>query len=156
MDIFQAIQDTRLELGLLSEELGGTITLAATHGVQLFYLPEVITLFRAKHPAVRFTLISLDRGGIMDAVRAATVDLGIVPPITPQPGLEMIPLFSTQPVLITPLDNPLAGAGPPGLESIAGQPFVAFSGDTGLGREVNELFKTRGAGSPGGAGPEQH
>jgi DNA-binding transcriptional LysR family regulator len=144
IDIFQTIQETKQELGKLGRELSGPITLAATHGVQLFFLPRFITKFREAHPGVSFTLISADRSGILDNVRAATADLGIAPPTQPPAGLEFIPLFTTQPMLIAPLESPLAKRQSPELENIAAEPFIAFSGDTSLGRQVKDIFAREG------------
>lgn len=144
IDIFQTIQKTRQELGLIGLDLSGNFTVAATHGVQLFFLPGFITGFRAEFPAVTFNLVSLDRTSIIDAVRSATADLAVVPPVDAPAGLELTPLFTTQPVLIAPLHSPLAKMSDPDLESIAAEPFIAFSGDTSLGRQVRERFASEG------------
>lgn len=144
INIFETINIAKDELGRLEQEPSGAVTIAATHGVQLFYLPRFVVSFRELHPKVRVELFSGGRGDILERVRMAQADLGIISPLEPPVGLEFLPLFSTRPVLIAPKGSPLAAEPAPGLARLAREPFIAFSGDSSLGREVEGLFAREG------------
>jgi DNA-binding transcriptional LysR family regulator len=144
ISIFETIKATREELGRLEQDPTGRLTIAATPGVQLFYLPRFVVAFKQRHPRVKFELFSGGRGAILERVRLARADMGIISPLKPPPGLEFEPLFATRPVLIAPAGSPLGRGPSPSLARLAKEPFIAFSGSSSLASELDRLCTVNG------------
>jgi LysR family transcriptional regulator, low CO2-responsive transcriptional regulator len=97
----------------------GSLNIAAGESTTLYLLPEIVDRFTRLYPQIQVKLQNVPGREGMSMVRRGDVDLA-VGPITEIPDeIWYFPLVSYEPVLITPLDHPLAKQGKVSLKDIA-------------------------------------
>ena len=98
---------------------GGELNIAAGASTILYLLPQLISDFRRSHPEVQLRLHNVTGKDGLALIRSDEVDLAVGSMLDVPKDIDYAPLYSFDPVLITPLDHPLAKAGEPALEDIA-------------------------------------
>jgi DNA-binding transcriptional LysR family regulator len=99
------------DLRRLSDDVAGTVSLVSNPN-SLQFLPAAIGTFLTDFPAVTIDLREGSSSeGIVQAVRAGTVDFGIVLNSVDVEGLESIPYCDDRMVVVVPRGHPLAARG---------------------------------------------
>ena len=83
--------------------------LAAGQSTATHVLPRYLKRFRERHPEIRVNVRIADGRERMRWLRAYEVDVVFSAAGVPPPDIEFRPIFSSENVLITPEDHPLAG-----------------------------------------------
>jgi DNA-binding transcriptional LysR family regulator len=86
----------------------GELNIAANSSTILYLLPRIVEHFRAEHPDVRLTLHNAITADGTDLLRADAVDLAVGSMMDVPADLSYAPIYRFEPLLITPLDHPLA------------------------------------------------
>lgn len=86
----------------------GELHVAAGSSTILYLLPKYIEAFRAAHPDVRLSLHNVTGAGGLDLLRSDGVDLAVGSMLDVPADLVYSPVVRFDPMLITPLDHPLA------------------------------------------------
>ncbi|MBJ6979851.1 LysR family transcriptional regulator [Luteimonas sp. MC1895] len=86
----------------------GELEIAANSSTILYLLPRIVGAFREQHPEVRLRLHNTISADGTDLLRADTVELVVGSMLDVPTDLSYVPVYSFQPMLITPLDHPLA------------------------------------------------
>lgn len=90
-------------------------------------LPEVIRRFRGTYPNVRFDLQQMGTNEQLDALRAETIDAGVVRLFRHQTdGLETMLFHQEAYAVVVPEDHPLAERDSVDLSEIEGEPLITF------------------------------
>jgi len=87
----------------------GELHVAAGSSTILYLLPKIVGAFRAAHPDVRLSLHNVTGAGGLDLLRSDAVDLAVGSMLDVPNDLSYAPVYRFEPMLITPLDHPLAG-----------------------------------------------
>ena len=87
----------------------GELHVAAGSSTILYLLPKIVAAFRAAHPEVRLILHNVTGAGGLDLLRSDAVDLAVGSMLDVPNDLSYAPVYRFEPMLITPLDHPLAG-----------------------------------------------
>ena len=87
----------------------GELHVAAGSSTILYVLPKIVAAFRAAHPEVRLILHNVTGAGGLDLLRSDMVDLAVGSMLDVPGDLSYAPVYRFEPMLITPLDHPLAG-----------------------------------------------
>jgi len=87
----------------------GELHVAAGSSTILYLLPKIVAAFRAAHPEVRLSLHNVTGAGGLDLLRSDAVDLAVGSMLDVPNDLSYAPVYQFEPMLITPLDHPLAG-----------------------------------------------
>ena len=87
----------------------GELHVAAGSSTILYLLPKIVGAFRAAHPEVRLSLHNVTGAGGLDLLRSDAVDLAVGSMLDVPNDLSYAPVYRFEPMLITPLDHPLAG-----------------------------------------------
>ena len=104
-----------------------------------YLLPKFLKEFRERYPEV---LIDIRTGTGQDRLgwlRDYELDVIIAAMDIPPADVEFYPVFDSEPVLITPLDHPLAGRESVPIEETAAYPFVGHT-STHYVRQVAEVI----------------
>ncbi len=88
----------------------GELHVAAGSSTILYLLPRIVAAFRAAHPEVRLTLHNVTGAGGLDLLRSDEVDLAVGSMLDVPADLGYAPIYHFAPMLITPIDHPLATA----------------------------------------------
>ena len=86
----------------------GELHVAAGSSTILYLLPRIVGAFRAAHPDVRLSLHNVTGAGGLDLLRSDAVDLAVGSMLDVPNDLSYAPVYRFEPMLITPLDHPLA------------------------------------------------
>jgi DNA-binding transcriptional LysR family regulator len=86
----------------------GELHVAAGSSTILYLLPKIVAAFRAAHPEVRLSLHNVTGAGGLDLLRSDAVDLAVGSMLDVPNDLSYAPVYRFEPMLITPLDHPLA------------------------------------------------
>ena len=86
----------------------GELNVAAGSSTILYLLPGIVDAFRRSHPDVRLTLHNVTGAGGLDLLRNDAVDLAVGSMLDVPADLTYAPVYRFEPMLIMPLDHPLA------------------------------------------------
>ena len=103
------------------------------------YLREFVT--QHPHANVRFEYLHPDR--VREVIEDGTAELGIVSYPQETQSLRLIPWREEEMAIVCPPDHPLAGTGPAPLESLRGEPLVAFQQGLRIREEIDRAFQVR-------------
>ena len=97
----------------------GELEIAANSSTILYLLPRIVGAYREQHPEVRLRLHNSITADGTDLLRADTVELVVGSMLDVPADLSYVPVYSFQPMLITPRDHPLASMPRLTLEAIS-------------------------------------
>jgi len=104
----------------------GRLSLAFVDNVLWGPLPPMLRAFHEYRPGIELVLRPLDRAAQIEALRAATIDLGILPSPPPGGGIETALLIGGPLLAALPQGHPLAAKPSLRLKALANEPFVLF------------------------------
>jgi DNA-binding transcriptional LysR family regulator len=102
----------------------GRLDIAAGESTILYILPTFMQRFVRDHPGIEFKLHNVTGRDGLAMLRRGEVDLVVGSMIDVPDDIDYRPTFSYDPMLITPLDHPLAKKRRVRLEDIAGYPLI--------------------------------
>ena len=110
--ILVMVDDSRLALGNLTCNVGGSLTLATSHHIGLHRLPPLLKAYTRDHPEVRLDLHFLDSEQAYQGVLDGELELAVVTLAPhPDPQLEAVPVWVDRLCFVCAADHPLAGRG---------------------------------------------
>ncbi|MCA1714154.1 MAG: LysR family transcriptional regulator [Gammaproteobacteria bacterium] len=86
----------------------GELDVAAGSSTILYLLPGIVAAFRERQPNARLTLHNVTGASGLDLLRSDAVDLAVGSMLDVPADLSYAPIYSFEPMLITPPDHPLA------------------------------------------------
>ncbi|MGH8248675.1 MAG: LysR family transcriptional regulator [Gammaproteobacteria bacterium] len=86
----------------------GTLNIAAGESTTLYLLPSFVDQFTEAYPQVPVTLHNATGNDSLALLRSGGVDFAVGPVLQVPEDILFTPLFSYEPILITPLGHPLA------------------------------------------------
>ncbi|WDB27711.1 HTH-type transcriptional regulator Cbl [Escherichia albertii] len=130
---------------LFTDDTAGVLTIATTHTLARYSLPDVIKAFRELFPEVRLELIQGTPQEIVALLQNGCADIGIASErLSNNPQLAAFPWFYWHHNLLIPQQHPLAYVVPLTLEEIAKWPLITYrQGVTGRSR-IDEAFMRKG------------
>ncbi len=115
----------------------GGIRISASNTLGAYYLPDILDLFRKKHPQIEIRMNVGYTQTVAEDVLAFRSDLGLIGREVAHPNIVVIPLWEEELVLIVPPDHPFAGRREIDLAELQGQPFIMSEKGSGV-REITE------------------
>ncbi|MCW2266914.1 DNA-binding transcriptional LysR family regulator [Gluconobacter cerinus] len=116
----------RGEQGRLRIGMAGAVSL-------LPLIPQAIRAFREKWPEIQITLEESNTPALCEALNESRVDIAIVRPPAPDPGISLHPLFDAPTLIAVPKGHPLSQRGTLRLTDVANEPFLIFDRTLGPG-----------------------
>lgn len=114
----------RLKAGVV--RVGGGATAVS------YLLPRAIGAFRKEHPEVRFEVREAGSRDVAEAVRAETLELGVVTLPTGAADLDIQPLLTDKIVLVAGQGHPLVKKDRVSLSDLQGQRLVGFEAGSAI------------------------
>ncbi|QJW83361.1 LysR family transcriptional regulator [Ramlibacter terrae] len=112
--------------------LAGHVRMLANASALLQRLPERLEAFMRAHPRIHVEVEERMSPEIPVALLEGRADIGVVDAAMPTRGLDFLPFFRDELVLVVPAAHPLAGAGEVRLPQFAGENFVVLAGPTAV------------------------
>jgi DNA-binding transcriptional LysR family regulator len=97
----------------------GELDIAAGSSTILYLLPGIVGAFRRSRPDVRLTLHNVTGARGLDLLRSDAVDFAVGSMLDVPADLAYAPVYSFDPMLITPVDHPLATRADLSLEDLS-------------------------------------
>lgn len=86
----------------------GELNIAAGSSTILYLLPKIVAAFRERHPEIRLSLHNVTGAGGLELMRSDKVDLAVGSMLDVPADIDYSPVHEFEPMLILPLDHPLA------------------------------------------------
>lgn len=86
----------------------GELDIAAGSSTILYLLPGIVDAFRQRHPEIRLTLHNVTGAGGLNLLRSDGVDFAVGSMLDVPADLDYAPVHEFAPMLITPIEHPLA------------------------------------------------
>ncbi len=142
--LFTGLEELNQEVHAIRSVSAGTITIAAMGPYESGLLPEVIALFRRRHPDIVIRLNSQPQDRVAEWVASRRADLGFVSLPISNTSVEVRELLTRNAMCAFPADHPLAARSEIGAADLADLPFVSFPRGTPFRFQTDILFERAG------------
>ncbi|MBN2385330.1 LysR family transcriptional regulator [bacterium] len=126
------------------DELGrgmvNKFSIAATEGLTLYILGDVVKRFRENFPRVELRILNRSAHQIAELVSMGEVDLGIASPLYLSPGINYEEYFRFETLLIAPIGHPILQMKRLNLQNIVAQPLVLIDTTYALRQQIDQVF----------------
>ena len=133
-----------LSIQSMEEEEKGPVVVASTPDMIQHTLFPVVERFRRDYPNVHLKMLSTRRKEVIDFVRSAEVDIGVIQRVEVDENLHFEALFPYERVLITPKSHPLLNVPLTSLAQIAEYPLILMRKGTHTRGILEEQIKRKG------------
>jgi DNA-binding transcriptional LysR family regulator len=144
-DILLNIEDTQREISNLAGNIGGQLSLATSHHIGLWRLPQVLRKFSHLYPDVSLDLHFMDSEVAHEQIVQGNLELGVIT-LAPKSHerLNAVPVWRDELVFMCAADHPLNQTGKVYIEQLPEYPAILPDMSTFTGRIVKSLFEERG------------
>lgn len=123
----------------------GTLTIGFIGAATYDFLPRTVTAAREALPATALTLREMPSRAQVDALLLGELDLALVRPVGPAPGLQSALVMREDLALALPQDHRLASRTRIGLAALKGESFIGYSPDGPYMRALlSDAFRATG------------
>ncbi|MGI9622840.1 MAG: LysR family transcriptional regulator [Acidimicrobiales bacterium] len=102
------LEAIRLDVTALRDEVSGVVRAGVIGTTGRWLLPRLLDAVNEAHPRVRIQVVEATTTSLLPQVVAGSLDGAIVNLPIDHPDLSVEPLFEEEPMLVAPLDHPLA------------------------------------------------
>ncbi len=131
---------------VFSQEMRGTITVAASTIPGQYYLPRMLQSFREKYPDIKFNIQMTDSSDVVDRVTTRTAEVGFTGTEIAAPKCVYREFADDKLVVITPNEERFrqyVGKGFP-IRQIREEPFISRESGSGTRRETEAFLRELG------------
>ena len=131
---------------MFSQEMRGTITVAASTIPGQYYLPKILQSFREKYPDIKFNIQMTDSTDVVDRITTRTAEVGFSGTEIDAPKCIYREFADDRLVVITPNEERFrqyVGKGFP-IRQIREEPFISRESGSGTRRETEAFLKELG------------
>ncbi|MBV1879688.1 MAG: LysR family transcriptional regulator [Pseudomonadales bacterium] len=144
-DILLSIEDTQRVISNMAGNIGGRLSLATSHHIGLWHLPQILRSYAQKYPDVALDLHFMDSEVAHEQIVQGNLELGIITLApTKHNRLASIPIWKDKLVFVCSVDHPLASADKVFIGDLPEYPVILPDMSTFTGRIIKELFEERG------------
>jgi len=102
------LEAIRLDVTALRDEVAGVVRAGVIGTTGRWLLPRLLDAVAARHPRIRVQIVDATTTSLLPMVVSGSLDAAIVNLPVDHPDIEVEPLFVEEPILVAPLDHPLA------------------------------------------------
>lgn len=131
---------------MFSQEMRGTITVAASTIPGQYYLPKILQSFREKYPDIKFNIQMTDSTDVVDRITTRTAEVGFSGTEIDAPKCIYREFADDRLVVITPNEERFrryVGKGFP-IRQIREEPFISRESGSGTRKETEAFLKELG------------
>jgi DNA-binding transcriptional LysR family regulator len=137
------IDQTEESLAQLRGETGGRLRLAVV-GTANYFVPQLVTAFRAANPDVTVSLMVNNRASVINTLAFNERDIAIVGDLPPAADLEVAPFMENHLVVIAPPHHGLTGRGRVPMERLKQEVFLTREPGSSSRTAMEEIFASHG------------
>lgn len=145
LPLVQGIDHIKEEFQAQKSDLStGHLSIAAEESTMLYTLSDAIETFVKEYPGVRLELVTVRGNASSNLVKSDEVDLAVASLLDVSSNINYTPFVSYSPVLLTPLDHPLAKKKSVSISDIQGSNLILPPANSSSGRLLKMLFGLNG------------
>ena len=137
--IFGLYRELEAEMGRISGDVTGPVTVAASNTIAVYMLPRMLREFHARYPQLVLRLKVSNTEGVAEMVESGGADLGVVEGPVGSRGLRVEMCKMDELVAIAPPRHPLLHSPPVRLRQVLQHPFIMREEGSGT-RDVIEDY----------------
>ena len=141
-------QKVRRDIAESGKAVTGLLRIAASSIPGNYLLPSRLVRFRERYPGVEVEVLVSDTRKALEDLVERRVDVAVVGARRSLPGVEMVPFFTDEVVLVVSPQDPLAQRDAVSMEDAAKALRVGRSEGSGTQAFVEEAFRGSGASKP--------
>lgn len=122
----------------------GGIKISASHTLGAYYLPDIIDLFRKKHPRVEIQMNVGYTQTVVESILTFKSDLGLIGQSVTHPNVVVIPLWEEELVLIVPPNHPFTRCPTISISQLQDQMFIMSEKGSGVRSITEEILSGKG------------
>jgi DNA-binding transcriptional LysR family regulator len=143
--IFETIKELRYLSQNEPSDLEGEISIATTHSILQYYLPQVISDFKKNHPKIRIRISGSFNHEILRKLDLSDADFGLCSPVSSHTSYTCLKLFETKFALIVNKNENLPFKKEAiTLDQISKKTFIHYNRDSFLRKIIESKFIERG------------
>jgi len=142
--IIFSIEDSKRAIHNLSGSVTGTLSLATSHHIGLWRLPDLLREYSGHHPQVTLDLHFIDSVVANELILQGDLELAIAT-LAPLPDerLHAVPIWNDRLIFVVSPDHPLAALDDIKVDQLANYPAILPDMSTYTGRIIKQLFDDR-------------
>jgi len=145
--IFNLVKEADSVIEEIKDLKTGEIRISASNTLGAYYLPDILDLFRKKHPGIEIRMNVGYTQTVVEDILSFRSDLGLIGRAVAHPNIVAIPLWEEELVLIVAKDHPFASCIEIDPSELRGQPFIMSERGSGV-REITEEILSKAGISP--------
>lgn len=122
--VMDEIREARLALAELDGCLQGGISISCFDGASVYLIPNILASLHSSHSGIAVSVATHNTKDALRAVRDGTVDAAMVVLPVPLDGLQVLPLFREELVLVLPAHHPLRSLRRVPIKSLRDEPLI--------------------------------
>lgn len=142
--IFSLTQEADSVIEEIRGMRSGGIKISASHTLGAYYLPDIIDLFRKRHPRVEIQMNVGYTQMVVESILTFKSDLGLIGQSVTHPNIVAIPLWEEELVLIVPPDHPFTRQTAVSISQLQDQPFIMSEKGSGVRSITEEILSGKG------------
>jgi DNA-binding transcriptional LysR family regulator len=143
--ILASVEDSKRAISNLTGDVSGKLSLATSHHIGLWRMPNVLKEYSRRYPDVSLDLHFMDSEVAHEEILLGNLELGIITLApTCHERLRSIPIWKDQLTFVCAVDHPLANDGTLDIAKLAEYPAVLPDMSTYTGRIVKQMFDQKG------------
>ena len=143
--ILMSVEDSRRAISNLTGNISGKLSLATSHHIGLWRMPDVLKEYSKRYPEVSLDLHFMDSEIAHEEILQGNLELGIITLApTNHERLHSIPVWKDKLTFVCAVDHPLANVNQVEITTLADYPAVLPDMSTYTGRIVKQMFEEKG------------
>lgn len=139
--VFQEIDRLQSSLRETERMIKGMLSLGTVNSIGIYFLPQVLTAFKAAFPDVKIKIDFKAAERILDHLYSGKIDFAIIPWSRRYPELTGVTITQNKMFLVGPPDHPLANRDDVSPRDLEPHPFVGYEEGMQTRSMIDALFK---------------
>ena len=144
LGILEAAERGRQEIREMGGQVRGKVILGALPTIAPYFLPDIIRSFRKKYPAVELIIHEETTLQLLRGLEENELDLAIISESSPNPRIEIEPLFNEELFLCLPATNPLVRQKVVVAADLRQEKFILMQEGHCLGAQAQQFCQSKG------------
>ncbi|MCH7742504.1 MAG: LysR family transcriptional regulator [Proteobacteria bacterium] len=144
-EILSRVEDSKRAISNLAQTVSGNLSLATSHHIGLWRLPDVLKAYSIRYPGVSLDLHFMDSEVAHEQIVQGNLELGVITlSPTRHERLNAMPIWHDQLTFVCAANHPLAETRRIDVETLAGYPAILPDMSTFTGRIIKQMFDQKG------------
>jgi DNA-binding transcriptional LysR family regulator len=142
--IFRDLRNAEMAVREMNALKRGTVRLGVGPTTLVYRLPQILADYKRRFPDIDLIVLAGTTEFLLEALKAQRIDLAIVMPTPPVPGISVKPLGKEEMVIVIHKDHPFARRRKIEPVELASLRFILYERNTAMQQVVDRYFESLG------------